>query len=204
MPPQIQLVRGNRAPRPKRPFVELCARSAFSFLGGASLPEDLIDRAAELELPAIALVDRAGVYGAPRFYQAARAAGVRAIVGAGVPLEPWSSSGAHPSPRPSPHPGRGSLLPSSHEPGRSGRRWGPTSESLLATPPKGGPFHSTRAAAAWPRRPDPRCGGPRGHRAQPRPPRGPPRQRSRRARWRAPAREASAGVRAPSGARAAR
>ncbi|MCC7535902.1 MAG: error-prone DNA polymerase [Deltaproteobacteria bacterium] len=109
MPPQIQLVRGNRAPRPKRPFVELCARSAFSFLGGASLPEDLIDRAAELELPAIALVDRAGVYGAPRFYQAARAAGVRAIVGAGVPLEPWSSSGAHPSPRPSPHPGRGSL-----------------------------------------------------------------------------------------------
>ena len=61
--------------------------SAFSFLNGASLPEDLVERAAELELPAIALVDRNGVYGAPRFYKAARAAGIKALVGVEVVLE---------------------------------------------------------------------------------------------------------------------
>jgi len=66
------------------PYAELRAASAFSFLDGASLPEDLVARAAELGLPAIALVDRNGVSGAPRFYKAARAAGLRALVGAEV------------------------------------------------------------------------------------------------------------------------
>jgi error-prone DNA polymerase len=70
------------------PYVELHGVSAFSFLHGASLPEELIARAAELELPALALVDAGGVYGAPRFYQAARRAGVRALVGAEVAIEP--------------------------------------------------------------------------------------------------------------------
>ena len=50
-------------------YVELRARSAFSFLQGASNPEDLADRAAELDYPALALADRGGVYGAPRFHQ---------------------------------------------------------------------------------------------------------------------------------------
>ncbi len=68
------------------PYAELHAASAFSFLEGASLPEDLVQRAAELELPAVALVDRNGVYGAPRFYQAAKQAGIRALVGAEVVL----------------------------------------------------------------------------------------------------------------------
>ena len=70
------------------PYVELRAASAFSFLDGASLPEDLVQRAAELELPAVALLDRNGVYGAPRFYQAAREAGIKAIVGAEVVIDP--------------------------------------------------------------------------------------------------------------------
>ncbi len=65
-------------------YAELHARSAFSFLEGASLPETLIERAAALDLPAVALVDRDGVYGAPRFHQAARKAGVRAHVGAEI------------------------------------------------------------------------------------------------------------------------
>jgi len=52
-------------------YVELRARSAFSFLEGASLPEDLAARAAELGYKAIALGDRDGVYGQPRFHQAA-------------------------------------------------------------------------------------------------------------------------------------
>jgi len=68
------------------PYAELRAASAFSFLDGASLPEDLVARAAELDLPAVALVDRHGVYGAPRFWKAARAAGLRPLVGAELPL----------------------------------------------------------------------------------------------------------------------
>lgn len=52
----------------KRDYVELHARSAFSFLRGASFPEHLAERAAQLRLPAVALCDRDGVYGAPRFY----------------------------------------------------------------------------------------------------------------------------------------
>ena len=63
-------------------YIELHAASAFSFLQGASLPETLIDRAAELGYPAIALLDRDGVYGAPRFHKAARAAGIHPIIGA--------------------------------------------------------------------------------------------------------------------------
>jgi error-prone DNA polymerase len=70
-----------------RPYAELRAASAFSFLDGASLPEDLVERAAQLGIPAVALVDRNGVYGAPRFYKAARAAGVKALVGAEIAIE---------------------------------------------------------------------------------------------------------------------
>src|SRR3954463_16474291 len=66
--------------------VELNAASAFSFLRASSLPEELVARAAELELTALALVDRDGLSGAPRFFQAAKAAGVRPIVGAQLTL----------------------------------------------------------------------------------------------------------------------
>ena len=66
------------------PYVELHARSAFSFLEGASLPEDLASRAAELEQPAIALTDAHGVYGAPRFHLAAKKLGIRALIGAEI------------------------------------------------------------------------------------------------------------------------
>ena len=68
-------------------YVELRARSAFSFLEGASLPEDLAARAAELGYKAVALGDRDGVYGQPRFHQAAVAADIKPIVGADVTLE---------------------------------------------------------------------------------------------------------------------
>src|SRR5947209_20631461 len=63
-------------------YIELHTASAFSFLQGASLPEALVERAAELGYPALALVDRDGVYGAPRFHKAAIAAGIRPIIGA--------------------------------------------------------------------------------------------------------------------------
>ncbi len=72
-------------PRHRRgapPYAELHAASSFSFLRGSSQPEDLVARAAALGLPAVALLDRNGVSGAPRFYKAAREAGIRALVGA--------------------------------------------------------------------------------------------------------------------------
>jgi error-prone DNA polymerase len=62
--------------------VELRTRSAFSFLDGASNPEDLIERAAELGHERLGIGDRDGFYGIPRFHAAARKAGLREIVGA--------------------------------------------------------------------------------------------------------------------------
>jgi len=63
-------------------YCELHAHTAFSFLEGASEPEAMAERAARLGLPAVALTDRGGVYGIPRFHKAAREAGLEAIVGA--------------------------------------------------------------------------------------------------------------------------
>jgi error-prone DNA polymerase len=68
------------------PPAELRAASAFSFLRGSSLPEELVHRAAELGLGAVALVDRDGLSGAPRFFKAARRAGLRPLVGAELTL----------------------------------------------------------------------------------------------------------------------
>jgi error-prone DNA polymerase len=68
-------------------YVELRARSAFSFLEGASAPEELAAGAGALGYDAIALGDRDGLYGAPRFYQAATDAGVKAIVGAELAID---------------------------------------------------------------------------------------------------------------------
>src|SRR6478672_9534219 len=68
-------------------YIELHARSAFSFLEGSSVPEDLIARCAALKMPAMALLDRDGVYGAPRFHMAAVKAGIKAHIGAEVTTE---------------------------------------------------------------------------------------------------------------------
>src|ERR1017187_10518913 len=65
-------------------YIELHSRSAFSFLEGSSLPESLVARCAELNMPAMALLDRDGVYGAPRFYMAAKKAVIKAHIGAEV------------------------------------------------------------------------------------------------------------------------
>ena len=65
-------------------YIELHARSAFSFLDGASLPEELAGVCAHLGLPAMALLDTDGVYGAPRFHLAAKKAKIKAHLGAEV------------------------------------------------------------------------------------------------------------------------
>ena len=72
-------------------YVELHAASAFSFLQGASLPEALVERAAALGYPAIALLDADGVYGAPRFHKAAKQAGLKAIIGAELTIDGGST-----------------------------------------------------------------------------------------------------------------
>jgi error-prone DNA polymerase len=65
-------------------YVELHASSAFSFLEASSQPEALVERAAELKMPAMALLDRNGVYGAARFHTAGKRSGVRAHIGAEI------------------------------------------------------------------------------------------------------------------------
>src|SRR6195256_6307662 len=72
------------------PYIELHACSAFSFLRGASFPEQLEETAAELEMPALALLDLNGVYGAQRFSVAARENNVRPIIGCELEMEDGS------------------------------------------------------------------------------------------------------------------
>src|SRR6202040_77493 len=72
------------------PYVELHACSAFSFLRGGSFPEQLAETAAELAMPALALLDRDGVYGAQRFSVAAREQNVRPIIGCELSMEDGS------------------------------------------------------------------------------------------------------------------
>lgn len=68
------------------PFAELHAVSSYSFLGGASEPEELVARAAELGLHAVGLLDRDGFYGAVKFAEAAAEAGVDTVFGAELTL----------------------------------------------------------------------------------------------------------------------
>jgi error-prone DNA polymerase len=65
-------------------YVEFHARSAFSFLEGASLPESLVQQAANLNMPALAILDRDGLYGAPRLYTNAQKLGLRSHIGAEI------------------------------------------------------------------------------------------------------------------------
>src|SRR5262245_31981324 len=65
-------------------YVELHTRSAFSFLRGASTPEELIATCSTLEMPAMALLDNDGVYGAARFHLAAKKLDIKAHIGAEI------------------------------------------------------------------------------------------------------------------------
>ena len=65
-------------------YCELHGKSAFSFLQGACVPEEYADAAAHFSMPAMALLDRDGVYGSPRFYLVMKKAGLRALTGAEV------------------------------------------------------------------------------------------------------------------------
>jgi error-prone DNA polymerase len=73
-------------------YVELHARSAFSFLEGSSMPEFLIQQAARLEMPAMALLDRNGLYGSARFHMEAQRCGVQAHIGAELAISDLGQS----------------------------------------------------------------------------------------------------------------
>ncbi len=78
-------------------YVELHARSAFSFLEGASAPEELAEACAERGMAAMALADRDGVYGAPRFHLAAKKRKIRAHIGAEVTAAEGSAATGKPA-----------------------------------------------------------------------------------------------------------
>ncbi|OMC20399.1 error-prone DNA polymerase [Mycobacterium colombiense] len=76
----------GRAPRSSVAYAELHAHSAFSFLDGASTPEELVEEAARLDLRALALTDHDGLYGAVRFAEAAAELDIRTVFGAELSL----------------------------------------------------------------------------------------------------------------------
>jgi error-prone DNA polymerase len=75
----------------KPEYVELHSASAFSFLEGASQPEGLIRAAVETQMPAMALLDRNGFYGAARFHSSAKDNGIRAHIGAEISVSDLGS-----------------------------------------------------------------------------------------------------------------
>jgi len=79
--PPPDLVAGRRSPA-TAPYAELHCHSNFSFLDGASHPEELVEEAARLGLEALAITDHDGMYGVVRFAEAARAVGLPTIFGA--------------------------------------------------------------------------------------------------------------------------
>ena len=92
-------------------YIELHAASAFSFLQAASQPEDLIERAVALEMPAMALLDHNGVYGAARFHTSAKRNGVRAHIGAEIAVSSFGPRLAPPIWLPHQHKEEAARLP---------------------------------------------------------------------------------------------
>jgi error-prone DNA polymerase len=86
-PPDLRGAHISEDPRDRRvPYAELHCHSNFSFLDGASHPEDLVEHAARLGLDALALTDHDGMYGVVRFAEAAREVGLRTVYGAELSL----------------------------------------------------------------------------------------------------------------------
>ena len=85
-------------PADRVPFAELHCHSNFSFLDGASHPEELAEEAARLGLDAIALTDHDGMYGVVRFAEAARVHGVRTVYGAELSLALSERQNGHADP----------------------------------------------------------------------------------------------------------
>src|SRR5438445_11509324 len=72
-------------------YAELHCHSNYSFLEGASHPEELVARARDLEMPALAITDRNGLYGAVKFFGAAERAGIQPIIGTELTIDDGST-----------------------------------------------------------------------------------------------------------------
>ena len=103
-------------------FVHLHTHTTFSFGDGACRIPELVMRAAELGMPALAVTDHEGLYGAVRFYQACRAAGIKPIVGVELTVEPAVGPG--------------------------GRAWEPSADDAAGAPGGGSAIIADPAAAA--------------------------------------------------------
>src|SRR5258708_33621565 len=79
-------------------YVELHARSAFSFLQGAATPEELIATCAELKMTSMALLDQDGLYGAARFHLAGKKLDIKAHIGAEIAVQNLTSKIQSPTP----------------------------------------------------------------------------------------------------------
>src|ERR1051325_496788 len=94
-PPTVNCPRPTTHRTLPTPYVELHTRSAFSFLHGASTPEELITACSAWEMPAMALLDNDGVYGAARFHLAAQKIGIKAHIGAQITVRSQTSDVRH-------------------------------------------------------------------------------------------------------------
>ena len=125
------------------PYAELHCHTNFSFLDGASAPDDLVERAGELGLTGLAVTDHNGLYGAVRFASAATAAGLHPVIG--IEIELLDPAVADPA---------GVVVPHHRRPRRGGR-----------APNKTSPPEATDVTEGLPVRPRPTRARLPGHRA---------------------------------------
>src|SRR5262249_58036822 len=97
---EYQPVDIDRRPGSSVPYAELHAHSAYSFLDGASTPEELVEEAVRLDLRAIALTDHDGLYGVVRFAEAAKELDMRTVFGAELSLAGGARTDEADPPRP--------------------------------------------------------------------------------------------------------
>jgi error-prone DNA polymerase len=123
------------------PWAELHCHSSFSFLDGASPPEELVAEAARLGVETVAITDHDGMYGVVQFAQAARAAGIGTVFGAELSLDLTKPRGGEPDP-----PGR-HLLVLAKDPEGYARLCGAITAAQLAGGEKGRPVYDFDALA---------------------------------------------------------
>ncbi|MVU78824.1 DNA polymerase III subunit alpha [Nocardia sp. ET3-3] len=116
----------GRVERPTVPYAELHTHSAYSFLDGASQPEELVEEAVRLGLEALALTDHDGFYGVVRFSEAAKEWGMPTIFGAELSIGTRARAGAH-------------LVPRGRRRGRENDSAALNSEPRTGTPDPAGP-----------------------------------------------------------------
>ncbi|MGH3773023.1 MAG: PHP domain-containing protein, partial [Pseudonocardiaceae bacterium] len=128
--------------QPRIPYAELHCHSNFSFLDGASHPEELVEEAARLGLDAIAITDHDGMYGVVRFAEAAREVGVKTVFGAELSLGLTAPQNGVPDPE-GEH-----LLVLARDPEGYRRLSRVISDAQLAGKEKGRPVYDLDAVAA--------------------------------------------------------